>query len=179
MTTVKFDISQAEELAKYLNKSIDKVAKRAILAVAHRIVSHITTVIIPAEPRPPVDRSLYRAGWKAKGDPHGATVTNGVPYAGVIEHGARAANVKISRAMIKALALWVIRKGLVKPTGKGKKAKAAATNEATRIAWAIAMKMKKNGIFNQGKGLKVLERALKIVTHAFAQELKREIQREY
>jgi hypothetical protein len=179
MTTVKFDISEAEELARYLGISIEKVALRAIHATALRVVQHITTVIIPAEPNPPVDRSIYRAGWRAHKAIDGAVVTNHVPYASIIEFGARAENIKISRAMIIALTGWVMRKGIVKPAGRGKKAKAAAHIEATRAAWAIAMAMKKRGIFNQGKGLRVLEKALKIVQNAFAQELRTEIEREY
>lgn len=180
MSTVKFDISEAEEVARYLGISIEKVANRAILATANRVVQHITTVIIPREPRQPVDRGAYRAAWKAKkANDGGAWVYNAMPYAAVIEYGAKAENIKIGRAMIIALTGWVLRKGLVKPGGRGAKAKAAANAEATRVAWAIAMSMKARGIFNGGKGLRVLEKALKIVKHAFAQELKTEIEREY
>lgn len=184
MTTVKFDISEAEELAKYLGFSIDDVALRAIHSTALRVVQHITTVVIPAEPHQPVDRGLYRAGWRAKRFEKGAYVYNPVPYAPIIEYGAKAERVKISRLMIIALTGWVLRKGLVKPavTGRGKAAKAAklaAAQEAEAMAWAIAMAMKKRGIFNHGKGLRVLEKALKIVQNAFAQELKDEIAREY
>ena len=179
MTTVKFDISEAEELAKYLGLSIDKVALRAIHATALRVVNHIVTYVIPAEPRQPVDRGIYRAGWRAKKFEKGSYVYNPVPYASIVEYGARAENVKISKLMIIALTGWVLRKGLVKPVGKGKKAKAQAQAEATAMAWAIAMAMKKNGIFNKGKGLRVLEKALKIVSNAFAQELKTELEREY
>lgn len=178
MPTAKFDISEAEELARYLGLSLDKVARRAVLSLAHRLVQHITTYVIPREPRQPVDRGLFRAGWKAKKVPEGAYVYNGMPYAGIIEYGAKAENVKISRAMIIALTGWVLRKGLVKG-GRGKKAKAAANASATKVAWAIAMSMKKKGIFNGGQGLRVLEKAMKILQHGFAGELKREIEREY
>ncbi len=178
MTTVKFDISQADEVAKYLGVSIEKVAERAILATAIGVVARITTVIIPAEPRQPVDRGAYRAAWRAKKVPGGAQVQNLLPYAAIIEYGARAQNIKISAAMIKALAEWVIRKGIV-GRGKGKAGKAAAQAEAISMAWAIAKSMKKRGIFNGGTGLRVLEKALKGVQRLFAQELKAEIQREY
>lgn len=184
MPTVKFDISEAEEIAKHLRVDIEKVAKRAILATAHRMVQHIITVVIPREPRQPVDRGAYRAAWKAIKDPRGAIVYNGIPYGGIVEDGARAENVKISRAMIIALTGWVMRKGIGKrgPRPKGQtraQAKVARYQEAQRIAWAIAMGMKKHGIFNRGHGLKILEKALKIVANAFAQELKTEIGREY
>ncbi len=144
-----------------------------------RVLQHITTVVIPAEPRQPVDRGAYRAAWKVKKEPDGATITNTLPYAAVIEYGARAENIKIGRAMIDALAAWVLRKGLVGKGGRGKAAKASAQKEAVGMAWAIAKKMKKRGIYNGGKGLRVLEKAMTIVKTAFADELKREIEREY
>lgn len=184
MTTVKFDISEAEEAARYLGLSIDKAAKRAILATAIRVVQQITTVVIPGEPRQPVDRSAYRAAWRARPDPDGATVSNSMPYASVVEYGAKAENVKISRAMIIALTGWVMRKGIGMsrtPLRKGTTraaAKAQRATEARQIAWAIAKGMQKKGIFG-GKGLRILEKGLKIVQTAFAQELKAEIEREY
>ncbi len=178
MPTVKFDISQADEVAKYLGVSIEKVAKRAVLSTALLIVQRITTVIIPKEPRQPVDRGAYRAAWKAKKDPDGALVSNSLPYASVIEYGAKAENVKISRAMIDALAAWVLRKGLV-AKGKGAAGKARANLEARSVAWAIARGMQKRGIFNGGKGLRILEKALKGLEEIYAEELKRELEREY
>jgi hypothetical protein len=178
VATVKFDISEAEEVARYLNLSLEKVAKRAILATAFRVVERITTVIIPKEPRQPVDRGAFRAAWRAKKDPDGAIVTNSMPYASVIEYGARAENIKISRAMIMALAAWVLRKGLVKK-GKGAAGKQKASEEAEGVAWAIARSMKKKGIFDGGKGLRILEKAMVGLEKYFAEELARELGREY
>lgn len=168
MTAVKFDISQAQEVAKHLGVNIDKAAKRAVLSTALKVVQRITTVIIPGEPRPPIDKRVYAAGWVARGTPDGAMIKNTAPNAAVIEHGARAENIKISRAMIDALAAWVKRKGLHKDGGDDPRA----------IAWAIAKAMQKRGIFNGGKGLKILEKGLKGVGRFFAEELKREIERE-
>ena len=177
MSSRKFDISEVEEVGRYLNLSLEKIAKRAILGMANRIVNRIITVIIPKEPRQPVDRGAYRAAWRAKKDPEGAVITNSMPYSSVIEYGARAENIKIGRAMIEALAKWVLRKGLV-AKGKGAAGKARATAEATSAAWAIARSFQKKGIFN-GKGLRILEKAMAHADEDFAEELRREIGREY
>lgn len=188
MPTVKFDISEAEEVARHLGFSIDKAAQRAILSLALRIVQHITTYVIPRENPQPVDRGAFRAGWRAKRAPDGAVIMNTLPYAAVIEYGARAENIKISRGMIIALTGWVLRKGIgMSRTPARKKMtraqmKAARNEEARKVAWAIAMSMLKKGIFNREDergGLRVLEKALKIAKHAFADELRREIEREY
>ncbi len=169
MTAIKFDISQAEEAAKALGLNIDKAAKRAILSTALFIVQRITTVIIPGEPRPPIDRRVYAAGWVARATPDGAMIQNTTPQAAVIEYGVRAGNVKISRAMIDALEAWVRRKGLHKGN---------AGDDPRAIAWAVAKAMQKNGIFNGGKGLRILEKGLKWVAGTFNRELKREIERD-
>lgn len=184
MPTMKFDIKDAEEMARRLGFSIQKVGNRALLATALRIVQHITTYIIPREPRQPVDRGAYRAAWKAKKTADGAQVTNHMPYAAVIEYGAKAGNIKISRVMIEELAEWVMRKGMVAPPPKqkginAKRRKIRHFLLAEKVAWAIAKSMKKKGIYNGGTGLRVLEKALKIVENAFAQELKTELEREY
>lgn len=185
---MKFDISEAEEVARHLGFSIDKAAKRAVLSLALRIVQHITTYIIPRENPQPVDRGAFRAGWRAKRDPDGATVKNTLPYASVIEYGARPENIKIGKAMIDALTEWVLRKGIgltrnppSRPLTK-KQMRFAHEWQARKVAWAIAMGMMKKGIFNRDDergGLRVLEKALKISKHAFAEELRRELEREY
>lgn len=188
MPTMKFDISEAEELARQLGFSIDKAANRAVLSLALRVVQHITTYVIPREEPQPVDRGAYRAGWRAKREPDGATIKNTLPYAGVIEFGARAEHIKIGKKMIDALEAWVLRKGIglsrTPPQGKmtRKEMKAARQKEARKVAWAIAVAMLKKGIFNRQDergGLRVLEKGLKIAKHAFADELRREIEREY
>lgn len=178
MTTVKFDISQLGAIEKYLGSSIEKVAERALVAAALGVVQKITTSIIPAEPRQPVDRGAYRAAWRAKKAPGGAQITNAMPYASIIEYGARAENVKIGAKMISELANWVLRKGIV-GKGKGLRGKVRARAEAISVAWAIAKAMKKHGIFNQGQGLHVLEKGLRNVQKLFVRELKRELAREY
>lgn len=167
MTTAKFDISEIERAAEHVKLAINKVALRALNASAMRVVQNITTVVIPAEPRPPIDRRLYAAGWRHKPAHDGAFIQNSVPWATIVEHGARAENIKIGRAMIDALAEWAIRKGI------------ASREDARSVAWAVATAMKKKGIFDEGKGLKILEKALKGLSRIYAEELKRELEREF
>lgn len=167
----KFDLSQREEVGRWLEEGTDQAALRAMRATAARLVSHIVTEVIPTESRPPVDRGLYRASWRHRSDPKGAEVYNSSPQAPIIEYSARAANVKVSRKMIDALASWVRRKGIV---GKGK----GAAAEARGVAFAIAASMRKKGIFGP-KGLRILEKASARVEEFFREELVREMGRSF
>lgn len=182
MPVRRFKFGQEDKLAEYLDKGLEKAAMRALYATALRVVERIVSVLIPREPNPPVDRGAFRAGWRARKEADGASVYNSLPYAAIIEGGARAENIKVGRAMIDALAKWVLRKGLVKAetasTRKGKAAaRSAAEAEARAVAWAIAMAMKKRGIFRNGKGLHLLDTALLQAPRYFAEELRREIAR--
>lgn len=165
------------EAPKWVEKSADKAKKRLIRAIevaARRMVVHLQTEIIPqTQPHAPVDRGLFRAGWRVHPHARGVTVFNTTPgnYGPHIEYGVRAANVKIGRRMIDALAAWAKRKGLqprpIKARarlvdGKHTFGPAPSGRDSYRgIAFAIARGMKKRGIFNRGKGLRVLERAFK------------------
>lgn len=169
----KYTIDKAPEWVRKLEGKMHKAAMRGLLSAAQRTVSHIQTEIIPREERVPVDRGTYRAGWRARpieGFTEGALVYNNVPHAEPIENGAKAENIKIGRKLIDALAEWVIRKGL---TGAAKGVERAA--EGRRIAWAIAKSMQKNGIFNKGGGLKILEKATKMIPQFIAEEVRAEI----
>jgi len=169
-----FDISQNEEVKRYLDQGFEKAAEQALVACGVRLVSVIQNEIIPAEDPQPVDRGIYRSAWRSKRIKGGAEVFNTSPQGPIIERGARAENIKIGRAMIDALASWVQRKGLVK--GKGHDAKA----EARSVAFAIANAMKTKGIFNRGgqKGLRILDKAVAklgdFVNEEFATEIARE-----
>lgn len=170
-----FDASQHEEVRKWLDRGFEKAAERAMVAAAAKLVSTIQNEIIPKEDPQPVDRGLYRAGWRFKKIPKGAEVFNAVPHAPIVEYGARAANVKVGRAMINALTAWVLRKGIV--SGKGK----AAKNEARQVAFAIANSMRKKGIFNRNgkEGLRILEKALERLGDFLSEEFPAEIRREF
>jgi len=167
MAGVVFDISQSPEVARWLNQGLDHAVKRAMVATAARLVNHIQTEVIPNAQPQPVDRGLYKASWKFGKTDDGAEVWNSASYAAIIEYGARAAKIKPGRLMIDALTAWVRRKGI-----------AQNTVEARQIAFAIAFSMKKKGIFNGGKGLRILEKSLgrlhEFLSKEFAVEHKRE-----
>lgn len=165
--SAKFTLKQAEEIAKHVDTALHAALMRALLASAHRVVQHITTEIIPKEPRQPVDRALYRAGWRAQRTSEGADVLNTLPYASIIEYGARAENIKVGKKMLEALEGWIQRKKIGDPS------------EAKQIAWAIAMAMKKKGIYNGGKGLRILEKALKMFPTFVQEEFENEVKREF
>lgn len=176
MTSAKIRIEQAPAWVARLEGDMRRAAEKGLYSAGLRMVRHIQTVVIPATERdvegarPPVDRGAYRAAWLlAKLGPREVLVSNSLPYAAVIEEGARAANVKVGRAMIDALAAWVVRKGIV-----GRKEGPMA---ARSVAWAIAKKMQKDGIFNKGRGLRVLERAMKSAPQFLREEVERELGR--
>lgn len=168
MSGVKFDIHEHPKVKQWLDKGFEKAAERAMLATAVKLVAHIQTEIIPNLKPQPVDRGMYKAAWRYKKIKGGAEVYNTAPHAPLIEYGVRAANVKPGRAMIDALAAWVKRKGISKDKA-----------EARQIAFAIALSMKKKGIFDGGKGLRVLEKAVKKLGDFLNTEFRAEVAREF
>ena len=170
---------ELEDAARWWGGKVEGLregALRGLYSAALRTVQHIQTSIIPNEPRPPVDRGAFRAGWRAGKLSNGAIIENTLPYASVIERGARAENVKISGPMIEALTEWVKRKGLAgnKPRGD----RTEYDSQARNIAWAIAVSMKRRGIFNDGQGLRVLEKAEKMIPKFVREECAREMRRD-
>ena len=139
-------------------------AKRGLLSAAARIVSDIQTRIIPQLAPKPVDRGAYRAGWQFGEDDDGAYYENVLPHAPLLEWGVRAANVRVSAAMIDALTEWVERKGL----GSGASAR--------RLAWAIAHSQKMRGVF--GNGFHVMDLANEMAGGYIREEVAIEIERE-
>jgi hypothetical protein len=173
-----YALKDAGVMLEDVGKEVRAAASRGLLAAAHRTVAHIVGSIIPSLPHPPVDRDIYRAAWRAKKDGDGAVVENLAPHAGFIEYGVRAGSVKQGRAMIDALTEWVKRKGIGGRTvtsagGKTRHVKASDA-EARGIAWAIAKSMQKRGIFGP-KGLRVLEKAGKMIPTFIDQEVAREM----
>lgn len=181
-----FDLSEGDALARWLEESSGEAVHRGLLSAGFRLLGVITSEIIPQEKPPPIFDGAYRAAWRVQTVEGGAEVLNDMPYAGPIEDGVRAENVKIGRPMIEALAEWVRRKGL---TGHapGKRSSPETRAEARQIAWAIARAMQGTpgkegkGIFNrdgkQGLGIarKAAERAPEIV----ADEVQREFSRRF
>lgn len=179
--TTRLHIERFPEWARTLDKNLRAAAVRGLFSTALRLQQYITTDLIPREPRIPVDRGVYRAGWRAKPLPDGALLYNPVPHAPIVEWGARAESIKVGRKMIDALAEWVRRKGIAdttRPTRTGRTRKVKVTEkEARRIAWAIALSMKKRGIFNGGQGLRILERANKRAREFAMQEVTAELEK--
>lgn len=140
------DLKDAAVHFDKLNKEMVKAAERGLHSAALRGVGVIKTQIIPSRSPQPVDRGLFRAGWSARRISGGGEIRNDEPHSVFVEEGVRAQNVKAGRAMIEAIAEWVIRKGLVKKPGRG----GSSTAAATAIAWGIVARMKKRGIHNRG-----------------------------
>jgi hypothetical protein len=165
----KFDLKQSPALKKHLDTRMRKAELAAVQGAALQVIEDIQTRLIPGARPPPVDRGVYRAGWRMRPKKWGAEIANAVPHAGFIEDGVRGAHVKPGRKMIDALAAWAKRKGIVKGKGKG------VAVAARGMAFAIAQSMRKKGIFNRGKGFGILRRALLPVQKYIQRELKAEI----
>jgi site-specific recombinase XerC len=159
--------AQAPAWVSKLDGELRKAAQRGLYSAGLRLQSKIVNEVIPqTRPHPPVDRSLYRAGWRLRRLAADAVlVFNATAQAAFIEGGVRKKNVKIGRAMIDALAEWAKRKGLVDKEDPG---------AARSAAFAIAQSMKKRGIFGP-RGLRVLARANAGVGKMLAEEIRREV----
>lgn len=161
MSTV--DLKNSDAAIDAIALRMFKAANLGLLSAAMLGVQRIVTRIIPSRSPQPVDRGIYRAGWKAYGEVDGAVIENLEPSAILIEEGVRAENVKIGGMMIFALALWVVRKGI------------ASGEDAPKVAWAIAKAMKRRGIFGGGQGLGILR---ELVANDLPQIMRTEIERE-
>lgn len=179
MTT--YSLGQASAWLKHLSKNMEGAARRGLLSAAQRTVAHIQNEIIPATTPLPVARGVYRAGWRAEATANGAVIINDVPHAPMVENGVRAGNVKPGRAMIDALTEWVRMKGIggkvVASKGGRSRLVRATPDEARSIAWAVAMSMKKKGIFDGGKGLGIMRRAAAQIPGFVRDEVRRELER--
>lgn len=158
-----------DAVAARIGKRTHEAAMRATLSTATRLVGIIQSDLIPHmldknSGRPAIDTGAYRSSWKAKKEPNGASLAPDVPYASIIEFGARGANLKIG-GMIRPLAEWARRHGM---------AKAGISPES--IAWGIATNIiKRGGIFNGGKGMRVAEKAAKMARSLFRKEFRTEL----
>lgn len=164
--TTEITLEQAAQRTEELGKRWRKAAILGLQSAAARGVQDIITRIIPSRTPQPVDRGIYRAGWRFYPAPDGAVIECFEPHAVFIEDGVRAGNVKIGRAMIRALAEWVVRKGIV------------GADEAESAAWAIAKAMKRRGIFGK-QGMGVLRELVdQYLPNYIDEEVAREIERE-
>ena len=173
---IKIDIKDSDVLIKRLGERFEKAKQAGIYSAANRLLQHIVTVVVPGEKPPPTDQGLYNASWEIEQIRNGAILFNTAPHAAVIEHGARAENIKVGRKMIDALAEWVVRKGLL-GKGKGSIQTRSQEQEAQSTAWAIAQNMRKRGIFNRdAEGLHIAEKASKKAPQFVIEEIKAELE---
>ncbi len=138
MSSFSVNLNQAARQFDALNQEILVAARKGLVLAAARGLQKIVVEIIPRRIPTPVDRGIYRAGWKLKVvDQNSVEIFNDEPVAVFVEEGVRGQNVKIGRALLEALASWAMRKGM-----------ASGGQQAMQVAWAIARNMQKNGIFN-------------------------------
>lgn len=194
-----------QQAANYFGKGgplaakIREASARGLLSAAERAVQQIVTREIPAKLPPPIDRRVYAAGWHSERLPQGAAIYNAVPYAAAIEDGVPAGNVTFSTKMQVALAEWAQRKGIsarrgrrlasgggkrpsVNRTGVARDPAAARLQSIQPDVWAVAGAimhvLKRRGIFNRGRGLRVLaEFAEKRLPAIIEEEVNRELQK--
>lgn len=127
--------------------------ERGTMAAARRFRAHMAEA---TDKRGITDRGILKNSWTAaKLGTSGAQVYSDVPYAGIIELGARPH--KVSRAGIEAIAGWVKRKMMApkgpihERIGKGGKVTRrmprgkTSDEEAISIAYAIAKKIEREG----------------------------------
>lgn len=159
----RFTLRQAPAFLRAVEGDAREAALRGLYSAALRLKQHVLGVIA-AEDRPPVDEGNYRASWAVRRTPTGAILFNTAPQAPLIEEGVRASAVKVGRKMIDALTAWVLRKRLESDSGK-----------ARQRAWAIARAMEKRGIFDGGRGLRILEKASRMIPEFMNEEVGREL----
>ncbi len=147
MTDWVIPLSKAAAQFEGLKAEMKAAAYKGLVAAGARGLQVLVVEIIPKRSPQPVDRGVFRAGWKLRIGPDYVEIYNDEPTAALIEEGVRGDNVKTGARMIAALAEWALRKGL-----------ASDSKEAISVAWAVAKSMQKKGIFNRdGKsGLGIL-----------------------
>lgn len=182
-----FNIRDIGAFTDFTHTQIYEAGKRGVLSAAIRLVQVIHTELIPAEDPPPIDQHFYEAGWRYVETAKGADVFNDMPYASVIEYGARADQIKPGKRMIDALAEWVVRKGFTPKTEGNIQATADIDKAARGMAWAIAMSMMgfgdrgkypRRGIFNRDEGeggLRIAEKAAARAEALIREEITAEI----
>lgn len=170
------------QVPRYLDERQEawrRAAIRGLQSAGARGLQDILTRIIPTRTPQPIDRGIYRSGWHLNLTEDGCEIENSEPHAILIEDGVRAANVKIGRKMIRALAEWAIRKGMVQENGPKRGRKKRLKKESEMVAWAIAKSMQKRGIFNRGNGMGVLEELVdKYLPKYIDEEIAREVIKE-
>ena len=152
----------ARELRK-LPKTAERAMVRGLRSAALRTQGQVVVEIDTAKPYPAVDRGTLRRSVGVDNHPDGALLSVDAPYAAAMEYGTRPFFPPLA-----PLVEWVKRKGLAgkKPRGPSKDASRLAAHgfgisardaramkrvndfqrEAESIAYAIALKISKEGI---------------------------------
>ena len=120
-----------------------KACRKGLQSAALRGVQEIITFIIPSRSPQPVDRGIYRSGWRALKTKDGAAIENLEPHAVFIEKGVQ--NVRIGPAARRALAEWAVHKGL------------ATEKNKLSVAFAIGWAMKRRGHIFGANGLGIMQ----------------------
>lgn len=145
----RINLNVAGQYYAALGPKVLEAARRGLVKSAEQGVQKIVTQIIPSRSPQPVDRGVFRAGWKTdRADLNTVLILNPELHAIFIEDGVRASNVKIGAPMIRALSEWALRKGIAHDSAG-----------ATQVAWAVARAAQRRGIFNRnsGPGLGILK----------------------
>lgn len=148
-----------------LKPNMREAALRGLVSAGVKLVQEITLRIIPMKSPQPVDRGVFRAGWRTYPEADGATIENLEPHAVFIEFGVRPGSVKVGAGLVNALTEWVQRKGI------------ASGKEARRAAFAIANNAQRRGFFNGGQGFRILEDAMKLAPDIIRTEVENELRR--
>lgn len=177
----KYDLKAYPVLMGKITKGIQEAIDKGALSAGAKMVAYIQTVTVPATRPQPVDRGMYRAGWKFKTVKGGVYVYNRVLHAMFVEEGVK--NVTPGKKLISALMKWVRRKGIGSRVVTNKKGISrvvkANAKRAKEIAYAIANgAKKKGGFFNKGRGLKVFKKSLPALSKIFQDEVMNEIKKE-
>lgn len=158
------DWKEAEAFFSELPDAYRAAAVKGLHSAALRGVQDIQGRIIATRSPQPVDRGIYRAGWRAVLEADGAAIENLEPHAAYIEHGVK--NIRIGQAMIEALAEWAQRKGMANST------------DAVSAAWRIARAMQARGFIFGREGMRILEELVeKYLPKYIEEEVEREIAR--
>jgi hypothetical protein len=118
--------------------------RRGLISAGLRMIQEIVTREIPARVPMPVDRGVYRAGWKLDSTSEIA-VFNDVLYADKIEGGIQPGELQRTPELLEQITAWVGRKQLAQ---QGQSARA--------VAWRIVSALIRNGVYNRGEGLGIM-----------------------
>lgn len=147
-------LSQFADVLDDLPDELETAAIRGVRSAALRAVGFIVEEIDNGKPYPPVNTGALRQSIKWSPLPKGAAVFSDAPHFPFMEYGTRP-----HMPPVEPLVVWATRKFQV-----GEK-------EARAIAWAVAIKISREGIEPRGFFAKGMARARGIVEAEIIHEL--------